>query len=193
MLVKSGCRTLSLETRRLRDFTRSSHQTSTSGSSQTGMFSTVSGQNYYKTKTFFLVNWRGRYSISQVYWNWLTCYIKVVRYHDDDSLLLFKILMFDDVVSGPLWSAAARCTWRGSPWTSRPATSTWPAVRSGCLSGLSWSDDWFTDGWTKTDLIYVWKAEGALQFADNLSLPGGFLLANTGNQYCDVVTSTGQD
>ena len=49
------------------------------------------------------------------------------------------------------------------------------------------------DGWTKTDLIYVWKAEGALQFADNLSLPGGFLLANTGNQYCDVVTSTGQD
>ena len=49
-----------------------------------------------------------------------------------------------------------------------------------------------SDGWTKTDLIYVWKSEGALQFADNLSLPGGFLLANTGNQYCDVVTSTGQ-
>ena len=50
----------------------------------------------------------------------------------------------------------------------------------------------FPDGWTKTDLIYVWKSEGALQFADNLSLPGGFLLANTGNQYCDVITSTGR-
>ena len=41
-------------------------------------------------------------------------------------------------------------------------------------------------------MIYVWKAEGALQFATNLSLPGGFLLASTGNQYCDVTTSTGE-
>ena len=48
------------------------------------------------------------------------------------------------------------------------------------------------DGWTKTDLIYIWKSEGALQFAANLSLPGGFLLASTGNQYCDVITSTGE-
>ena len=48
------------------------------------------------------------------------------------------------------------------------------------------------DGWTKTDLIYIWKSEGALQFAANLSLPGGFLLASTGNQYCDVTTSTGE-
>ena len=38
----------------------------------------------------------------------------------------------------------------------------------------------------------MWKAEGALQFATNLSLPGGFLLASTGNQYCDVTTSTGE-
>ena len=42
------------------------------------------------------------------------------------------------------------------------------------------------------DLIYVWKQEGALQFAPNLSLPGGFILADTGNQYCDVKTSTGE-
>ena len=48
------------------------------------------------------------------------------------------------------------------------------------------------DGWTKNDLIYVWKQEGALQFAPNLSLPGGFILADTGNQYCDVKTSTGE-
>ena len=41
------------------------------------------------------------------------------------------------------------------------------------------------DGWTKKDLIYVWKTEGALQFADNLSLPGGFMLAKTGNQVPD--------
>ena len=48
------------------------------------------------------------------------------------------------------------------------------------------------DGWTKNDLIYIWKHEGALQFANNLSLPGGFILSNTGNSYCDVTTSTGE-
>ena len=48
-----------------------------------------------------------------------------------------------------------------------------------------------TDGWTKNDLIYIWKGEGALQFASNLSLPGGFKMANHTNKYCDVITATG--
>ena len=48
------------------------------------------------------------------------------------------------------------------------------------------------DGWTKADLVYVWKDEGALQFADNLTMPGGFILDTTGNQYCDVKTATGK-
>merc|ERR1719270_889222 len=46
-------------------------------------------------------------------------------------------------------------------------------------------------GWTKNDLIYIWKGEGALQFAANLSLPGGFKMANHTNKYCDVITATG--
>merc|ERR1719233_628042 len=47
-------------------------------------------------------------------------------------------------------------------------------------------------GWTKNDLIYVWKGAGALQFAGNLSLPGGFKMANSTNKYCDVKTATGE-
>jgi len=47
-------------------------------------------------------------------------------------------------------------------------------------------------GWTKNDLIYIWKDKGALQFAANLSLPGGFKMANNTNKYCDVATATGE-
>jgi len=46
-------------------------------------------------------------------------------------------------------------------------------------------------GWTKNDLVYVWKDKGALQFVKNMSLPGGFLLSNNSTSYCDVVTATG--
>ena len=49
-----------------------------------------------------------------------------------------------------------------------------------------------SDGWTKNDLIYIWKDAGALQFAANLSLPGGFKMANNTNKYCDVATATGE-
>ena len=49
-----------------------------------------------------------------------------------------------------------------------------------------------SDGWTKNDLIYAWKGAGALQFAGNLSLPGGFKMANSSNKYCDVKTATGK-
>ena len=49
-----------------------------------------------------------------------------------------------------------------------------------------------SDGWTKNDLVYVWKDDGnPVQLASNLSLPGGFQLGAFGSQYCDVVTSTG--
>ena len=47
------------------------------------------------------------------------------------------------------------------------------------------------DGWTKNDLIYVWKAASALQFTGNLSLPGGFKMENNTAKYCDVKTATG--
>ena len=47
------------------------------------------------------------------------------------------------------------------------------------------------DGWTKSDLVYVWKDDDAVQIPGNLSLPGGFKLGGYGNQYCDVVTATG--
>ena len=47
------------------------------------------------------------------------------------------------------------------------------------------------DGWTKSDLVYVWKNDGPVQIPGNLSLPGGFKLGGYGNQYCDVVTATG--
>ena len=46
-------------------------------------------------------------------------------------------------------------------------------------------------GWTKDDLIYSWKDAGAVQFPENFSLPGGFKLADTGMEYCDVQTATG--
>ena len=49
-----------------------------------------------------------------------------------------------------------------------------------------------SDGWTKNDLIYFWKGDSALQFAANLSLPGGFKMANHTNKYCDVATATGE-
>jgi len=41
------------------------------------------------------------------------------------------------------------------------------------------------------DLIYSWKDAGAVQFPENFSLPGGFKLADTGMEYCDVQTATG--
>ena len=41
------------------------------------------------------------------------------------------------------------------------------------------------------DLIYVWKDQEALKFADNISLPGGFKMGDTGQDYCDVKTATG--
>ena len=48
------------------------------------------------------------------------------------------------------------------------------------------------DGWTKNDLVYVWKEGNPVQLAGNLSLPGGFKLGAFGSQYCDVITATGQ-
>ena len=102
-----------------------------------------------------------------------------------------SLTVTSSTASGRACCAAAPCTWLGSRWTGRPVTSTWPAV----IIITSYSiliKSSLADGWTKTDLIYIWKSEGALQFAANLSLPGGFLLANTGNKYCDVVTSTGE-
>ena len=49
----------------------------------------------------------------------------------------------------------------------------------------------FADGWTKSDLVYVWKDENPVQLAGNLSLPGGFKLGAYGSKYCDVITATG--
>lgn len=46
-------------------------------------------------------------------------------------------------------------------------------------------------GWTKADLEYQWKDNGAVQFPSNFSLPGGFKLATYGSDYCDVETATG--
>ena len=50
----------------------------------------------------------------------------------------------------------------------------------------------YLDGWTKTDLIYVWDDSSALQIVPNQSLPGGFKLQMYGSDYCDVTTTTGQ-
>merc|ERR1719189_2036087 len=47
-------------------------------------------------------------------------------------------------------------------------------------------------GWTKSDLVYVWKEGNPVQLAGNLSLPGGFQLGAFGSEYCDVVTATGE-
>jgi len=46
-------------------------------------------------------------------------------------------------------------------------------------------------GWTKSDLVYVWKSDNPVQLAGNLSLPGGFKLGAYGSKYCDVITATG--
>lgn len=46
-------------------------------------------------------------------------------------------------------------------------------------------------GWTTNDLIYKWKENNPVQLTKNLSLPGGFKLANYSNHQCDVVTATG--
>ena len=40
-------------------------------------------------------------------------------------------------------------------------------------------------------MVYVWKDETAVQFAPNMSLPGGFKMGRTGQDYCDVKTATG--
>ena len=48
------------------------------------------------------------------------------------------------------------------------------------------------DGWTKSDLVYSWFAVRPVQIPGNLSLPGGFKLGGYGNQYCDVITTTGR-
>ena len=49
-----------------------------------------------------------------------------------------------------------------------------------------------SDGWTTNDLIYKWKEINPVQLTKNLSLPGGFKLANYSNHNCDVVTATGR-
>ena len=49
-----------------------------------------------------------------------------------------------------------------------------------------------SDGWTKDDLVYVWRDDEPVQLAGNLSLPGGFQLGAYGSEYCDVVTATGE-
>lgn len=54
-------------------------------------------------------------------------------------------------------------------------------------------DSFVSDGWTKNDLVYVWKDSGPVQIPKNLSLPGGFKLSGFGNQYCDVITATGKN
>ena len=95
-------------------------------------------------------------------------------------------------LSEHLWSLLAPWTWQDFLSTLKHVTSTLPAVRQSSFIQSSMYMKYILDGWTKNDLIYVWKQEGALQFAPNLSLPGGFILADTGNQYCDVKTSTGE-
>ncbi len=47
------------------------------------------------------------------------------------------------------------------------------------------------DGWTTRDLIYNWKSNDPVQFADNLFLPGGFQLEGSQHLKCDVTTATG--
>merc|ERR1711988_209486 len=47
-------------------------------------------------------------------------------------------------------------------------------------------------GWTKNDLVYSWYDVRPVQIPGNLSLPGGFKLGGFGNQYCDVITTTGE-
>ena len=50
---------------------------------------------------------------------------------------------------------------------------------------------YFSDGWTDHDLVYRWKSEGPVQFAPNLTLPGGFKMDSFDNVNCDVKTATG--
>jgi len=47
-------------------------------------------------------------------------------------------------------------------------------------------------GWAKDDLVYEWIPQGPVQIPRNLSLPGGFKLGGFGNEYCDVITATGE-
>ena len=47
------------------------------------------------------------------------------------------------------------------------------------------------DGWTSNDLIYIWTDNSSVKMAGNLSLPGGFKMADIGQNYCDVTTATG--
>ena len=101
---------------------------------------------------------------------------------------------------GPHSSVHVRCFSQGFRWINKLAILTLQAVsfhNAGML--YNWHVVLSPDGWTKNDLIYVWKQEGALQIANNLSLPGiillvwhwrrkifeflgGFILSSTGNQ-----------
>ena len=103
---------------------------------------------------------------------------------------------------GPHSSAPARCFSPGFRWINKLAILTLQAVSIHDymkINPLFWYQMLSPDGWTKNDLIYVWKQEGALQIANNLSLPGiilwvwhwltkifeflgGFILSSTGNQ-----------
>ena len=76
---------------------------------------------------------------------------------------------------------------------SKHALWTWPAVRliqHSAVAALIFT--FIPDGWTKNNLVYVWKEGNPVQLAGNLSLPGGFKLGAFGSQYCDVITATGQ-
>ena len=78
---------------------------------------------------------------------------------------------------GPHWSVHARCFWQGFHWINKLVILTLQAVRiHKKYDPLLYYWMLSPDGWTKNDLIYVWKQEGALQIANNLSLPGIILL-----------------
>ena len=173
MQAKCGCRILSLEMRRLVVFTRFWPRTFILGFIQTVMSSTASGLILY------CIN--NRCTINSLYLE-LPCCVPV-RCISPSFLLMSKhVILISPAVSNPFyWSRPLAC-----------ATFDGVCKHSWTLLHITHILSVLPDGWTKADLVYVWKDEAALQFADNLSLPGGFILGTTGNQYCDVKTATGR-
>ena len=108
--------------------------------------------------------------------------------------------------AGSPWSVPAPCTSPSSPSTSRPAPSVLPAVS--CLhfrniltsqmvgprmiSSTSGRTKELSSSQVTFYKISCQRFQYNLAFAGNLSLPGGFKMANSSNKYCDVATATGR-
>ncbi len=49
-----------------------------------------------------------------------------------------------------------------------------------------------SDGWTSSDLSYIWKEADPVMFSRVMAIPDGFTMEGHMTDHCNVVTNTGE-